>query len=65
MEIEIGRNERLLEAIKENPIVGFDLQGERGLWFLGLKMEGGVFWLELERGCSSDVKAKDIRCVGQ
>ena len=36
VEIEIGRNERVLEAIKENPIVGFDLQGERGLWFLGL-----------------------------
>ena len=27
---------RVLEAIKQNPIVGFDLQGERGLWFLGL-----------------------------
>ncbi|KAG5227048.1 hypothetical protein IMY05_017G0079400 [Salix suchowensis] len=29
VDIEIGRNERVLEAIKQNPIVGFDLQGER------------------------------------
>lgn len=41
MEIGIGRNEMVLEAIKENPIVGFDREG--GVMVSGFENGGWCF----------------------
>ena len=46
VEIEIGRNERVLVAIEDNPNVGFD-QRERVLWF-------GVIYVCFQK-CSNEV----------